>query len=92
MTQEKKLTQTEIDELTSIQNKYLEITAKLGQLHLEKISSELNLKRINKEISEIADVEFINMQADELKIQDSLVKKYGTGTINLESGVFISEV
>jgi len=87
----KKLTQEELDELKSIQNKYLELTAQLGQIHLEKINLTLALSSMDDELSKLQGV-FLELKEQESKVQEAFTKKYGLGTVNLESGEFISEV
>jgi predicted nuclease with TOPRIM domain len=91
MTQAKKLSNEELEELKSIQNKYLELTAQLGQIHLEKINLTVALSGMDDELSKLQAV-FLELKEQESKIQQAFTKKYGTGTVNLESGEFISEV
>jgi predicted nuclease with TOPRIM domain len=91
MTQSKKLSNEELEELKSIQNKYLELTAQLGQIHLEKINLTLALSGMDDELSKLQ-VVFLELKEQESKIQQAFTKKYGMGTVNLESGEFISEV
>jgi SMC interacting uncharacterized protein involved in chromosome segregation len=87
----KKLTNEELEELKSIQNKYLELTAQLGQIHLEKINLTLALSGMDDELSKLQAV-FLELKEQESKVQQSFTKKYGMGSVNLESGEFISEV
>lgn len=91
MTTAKKLSQEELNELKDIQNKYLELTAQLGQTHLEKISLTVALAGMDDELSKLQAV-FLELKEQESKIQEAFTKKYGIGTVNLESGEFISEV
>lgn len=91
MTQAKKLSNEELEELKSIQNKYLELTAQLGQIHLEKINLTVALAGMDDELSKLQAV-FLELKEQESKIQQAFTKKYGMGTVNLESGEFISEV
>ena len=86
-----KLSNEELEELKSIQSKYLELTAQLGQVNLEKISLTLALQSIEEELSKLQGV-FLELKELETKIQQAFTKKYGIGTVNLESGEFISEV
>ena len=86
-----KLSNEELEELKSIQSKYLELTAQLGQVNLEKISLTLELQSIEEELSKLQGV-FLELKELESKIQQAFTKKYGIGTVNLESGEFISEV
>ena len=87
----KKLTNEELEELKSVQNKYLELTAQLGQIHLEKINLTLALSGMDDELSKLQGV-FLELKEQESKIQQAFTKKYGMGSVNLESGEFISEV
>ena len=91
MTNITKLSNEELEELKSIQSKYLELTAQLGQVHLEKISLTLALSGMEDELSKLQGV-FVELKELESKIQQAFTKKYGIGTVNLESGEFISEV
>jgi division protein CdvB (Snf7/Vps24/ESCRT-III family) len=86
-----KLSNEELEELKTIQSKYLELTAQLGQVNLEKISLTLALQSIEEELSKLQGV-FLELKELESKIQQAFTKKYGIGTVNLESGEFISEV
>ena len=86
-----KLSNEELEELKSIQSKYLELTAQLGQVNLEKISLTLALQSIEEELSKLQGV-FLELKELESKIQQAFTKKYGIGTVNLESGEFIAEV
>jgi predicted nuclease with TOPRIM domain len=90
-TQTKQLTNEELNELKDIQSKYLELTAQLGQINLEKMSLTIALNSIESEISKLQET-FISLKESESKIQEAFTKKYGSGTVNLESGEFISEV
>jgi predicted nuclease with TOPRIM domain len=91
MSQTKKLSQEELEELKSIQTKYLELTAQLGQIHLEKINLTLALSGMDDELSKLQAV-FLELKGQESKVQQAFTKKYGMGSVNLESGEFISEV
>ena len=87
----KKLTTEELDELNSIQSKYLELTAQLGQLHLEKISLTVALSEMDNELSKLQGV-FLELKEQESNVQQAFTKKYGNGTVNLETGEFTVEV
>lgn len=91
MSQTKKLSQEELDELKSIQTKYLELTAQLGQIHLEKMSLTIALTGMDDELSKLQAV-YLELKEEETKIQNAFTKKYGIGTVNLETGEFMSEV
>jgi predicted nuclease with TOPRIM domain len=74
MTQAKKLSNEELEELKSIQNKYLELTAQLGQIHLEKINLTIALSGMDDELSKLQAV-FLELKEQESKIQQAFTKK-----------------
>jgi len=47
----KQLSNEELNELKDIQSKYLELTAQLGQIHLEKLSLTVALSGMDDELS-----------------------------------------
>lgn len=87
----KNITAEELNELKSIQTKYLELTAQLGQVHLERMSLTVALSGMDDEISKLQAV-YLELKESEAKLQEAFTKKYGIGTVNLETGEFISEV
>jgi hypothetical protein len=78
----KVLTPEEINSLKILQQKRIQITEQLGLIELR--NQELNLQK------EIVVNELKKLRQEEAQIGDSLQKKYGEGTINLEKGEFIS--
>lgn len=83
----KKLSREEILELKQIQDKYLQLTAKLGQLALEKLSLLDNMKENDRLYVELQQ-EYSELKQSEAKIQSLLSGKYGQGTVNLETEEF----
>ena len=82
-----KFTQEELTAIAELQQKYGTVTYRFGQLYLEK-------EAINTRMNENA-VEFDNTkkELDELRTQERTLAakfqaKYGSGQLNLETGVF----
>ena len=75
-------TEQELNQLKELRRKLNDAVIKLGQLSLNKIRLENSEKEIKKEI--------FNLEKEETNIAKELSKKYGDGSINLESGNFTS--
>jgi hypothetical protein len=76
-----KLSQEVIDQIKSIQQKNQAIKAELGQIELVKLA--IKQRRLNAE-------QFLSELKDEEKtLAEFLEEEYGTGTINIEEGIFI---
>jgi len=76
-----KLSQEVIDQIKSIQQKNQAIEVELGQIELVKLS--IKQRRLNAE-------QFLSELKDEEKtLAEFLEEEYGTGTINIEEGIFI---
>tara|TARA_Y100000389_G_scaffold186035_1_gene206029 strand:- start:57 stop:302 length:246 start_codon:yes stop_codon:yes gene_type:complete len=75
-----KLSNEEIKEVSDLKNKFNEILQALGSIEVQLIN--LNLKK------EQLKVEVVKIQEEEIKLAGELEKKYGNGTISLETGEF----
>ena len=81
MPEEVKFTEEELKQVQDIQNKYISIQNQFGQLKLTQINldnQEIDLEEALK-----------NLQTEEKKFLDLTTEKYGQGTLNPETGVFI---
>ena len=80
--QNKKFTEEELTELKSIRKSFNDVSFKLGQLEMQKLNldaeKQLLVEVFNKTITQ------------EKKIAGELLTKYGKGTIDIDSGEFIS--
>ena len=78
MSETKKLTQEELDQVKQIKNDYTNLALNLGELELQK--ADLDKQKAN----------LLNIQSQILEAENKLIKelteKYGNGVINLESG------
>lgn len=75
-----KVTEEDITKVKSLQDKYTEIVARLGQLQLDK-------SRINQLETELLE-NFKQLQKDEESIVTEMNTKYGPGQLDVESGLF----
>ena len=87
MAEDTKFTKEEMDMISKIQETYLDIQQKLGQVSLSKLKLEQQAEVINKMEEELLE-NFKKTQKEEKDFVDSVTKKYGDGTLNPESGIF----
>ena len=81
MPEEVKFTEEELKQVQNIQSSYASVQNQFGQLKLAQIrldEQEVDLEEALKSI-----------QSEEKKFLDGITKKYGQGTLNPETGVFI---
>jgi hypothetical protein len=62
-----------------------EIVNAIGELHLNKLIINAQLKQLDAEISQ-QESKFEEFQNNERVLYETLQQKYGIGTINLETG------
>ena len=87
MAEDTKFTKKEMDMISKIQETYLDIQQKLGQVSLSKLKLEQQAEAINKMEEELLE-NFKKTQKEEKDFVDSVTKKYGDGTLNPENGIF----
>jgi len=78
--EEIKLSQEEIETLTKLQDTQNNIISTLGQLEYNIQLLELQKENLTEQIEEL--------KKAELKIGQDLTKKYGNGSIDLDTGLF----
>lgn len=84
---EQKLTEQELQDLKTLQENYSKVTVQLGQLKVEQILLNTQVKRL-QDVEESMTKEYIKLQEQESVFVKSLEAKYGVGEINIETGVF----
>ena len=89
MPDEVKFTEEEIKKLNSIQDGYVQMRGDFGQLHMSRIRVNTQLDDLNK-LEEDLQKSFEKLQTDERSFLNETTEKYGQGTLNPETGVFIS--
>ena len=81
MPEEVKFTEEELKQVQNIQKSYQNVQNQFGQLKMAQIrldNQEVDLEEALKSI-----------QSEEKKFLDGITEKYGQGTLNPETGVFI---
>ena len=88
MPEEVKFNEEELKQVQNIQNSYVKIQNKFGQVKMAKL-------RLDKQEHDLAQQEndleenLKSLQDEEKKFLDNITEKYGQGTLNPETGVFI---
>lgn len=75
---EQTLTQEELQQINLIKSDALEVAALLGELEYQKMSIELDMEEQKKRIKEI--------RVKEKQVFEEIRSKYGTVSINTETG------
>ena len=91
MTEEKKFDSKELGKIKDLQTKYQTITAKMGQLEVDRILLEQAMSRLETNRESLIK-EYEGTQAEEKQFVSDLNTKYGAGNVNLETGVFTPSV
>ena len=87
MTTEKKFDSEELGKIKDLQTKYQTITAKMGQLEVDRLLLEQAMQRLD-ESKDTLTVEYEATQTDEKQFVSDLNSKYGAGNVNIATGVF----
>ena len=82
-----KFSQEEMDKIKDVQSSYLGVQQAFGQLEVNRIRLEQQLDATQQASVELRD-KFTETQKDEQKFIEELNKKYGDGSLDLESGTF----
>jgi len=82
-----KFDQDELDTINKIQETYLELQQKLGQVSLTRVKIEQQIETLNEHEDALL-VKFKETQTDEKAFVDAITKKYGDGTLDPANGVF----
>tara|TARA_R110002020_G_scaffold318957_1_gene534663 strand:- start:642 stop:917 length:276 start_codon:yes stop_codon:yes gene_type:complete len=88
MPEEVKFTEEELKKIKEIQDEYIKIQNLFGQVSLTKIRLDEQYESLSKEEIENKKT-FNDIQNSEKKFLEGITKKYGEGSLNPETGVFI---
>ena len=86
---EVKFTEEEMKSLKEIQESYFDVQNEYGKLELARIRVEQQLDGLDVTDNSLRE-KFVQTQSTEKEFLDGITKKYGEGTLDQESGVFIS--
>jgi len=81
----KKVTEQELTQIQELRNALLSIISSVGELHLNKVLMQKQLKEVESAITQ-QEEKFTEFQQQEKVIFDQLQQKYGTGNINMDTG------
>ena len=81
----KKVTPEELEVVNEVRSKYQEITVKLGQIQVQRMTISGQLEVLNKNEEDLRE-EWVKTQQEEAKAITDLQEKYGKVNINLDSG------
>tara|TARA_B100000131_G_C17599752_1_gene402951 strand:+ start:161 stop:460 length:300 start_codon:yes stop_codon:yes gene_type:complete len=84
---EVKFTDEEINSLKQLQEDYLNVQNKFGQISITRINLGNQLDELDR-IEEETGNDFTTIQQKEKTLVDSLTEKYGQGSLDPQSGVF----
>ena len=82
-----KFTQEEMDKIKEIQSSYVGVQQAFGQLEVNRIRLEQQLDSTQQASVDLRE-KFSEVQDNEQKFIEELNKKYGDGSLDLESGTF----
>jgi hypothetical protein len=78
----KKLTQEELQQISSLKEEFNNLINAAGVIEFQLLELELEKENIKQQL--------INSKNKEVEIMNSLVEKYGNGSVSLETGEFIT--
>ena len=87
---EKKFTQEELDSIKKIQTKYQSLGISLVQLEILKKSIYAEMDRVRDSEEKVKE-EITKTSEEEEQLSKALSEKYGMGTLDLQSGVFMPQ-
>ena len=90
MAKVQKFTEEELKSITEIRDTNAQITSELGQVELQLFLLDEQLKEFNDYKSNLQ-IQFKNLQTTESELVQSLNEKYGKGTVDINTGEFVSE-
>lgn len=81
----KKLTEEELTKIQELRGLLFGIISSIGELHLNKVLLQNQLSDIDQQIK-YQEGKFTEFQQSEKVIYEELQQKYGTGSINIDTG------
>ena len=82
----KQVSKEDLDKISKIEQKYQEITLRLGQLEIEKILTEQHIAKLTSESNELKKM-YADTQTEEADVTAYLMTTYGAGELDLNTGV-----
>lgn len=88
MAETKQFAQEELDQIKKLQEKYNVLGIQLVQLKLAQKNAENYLKGLKEQETTI-ETQILETNLEEKKLAEQLDTKYGAGSLDIESGVFV---
>jgi predicted nuclease with TOPRIM domain len=88
MENEIKFTEEELQSIKSLQDESTQIIMEFGQIELALLNNANQLKALESEKSRLQE-RYQSLTSQEQQLVQELNTKYGSGTVDIESGVFI---
>ena len=76
----KKFTKEELKQIQDLNVRITQLTTQMGQIYYSKIKLEDQELKLKKEL--------LSIEAEEVKVAEQLTKKYGKGSLDIDSGEF----
>lgn len=89
MSQEIKFTQEELDQIKSLQTKYNDIGIQLVQLKIAKKTAIEYLEKLNEQEEQLTN-EIVEVSQSEKELAQTFSDKYGAGSLDMETGIFVA--
>tara|TARA_R100000008_G_C3461167_1_gene104254 strand:+ start:213 stop:530 length:318 start_codon:yes stop_codon:yes gene_type:complete len=77
-----------IDKIKEIQQKYVNVQTSLGHVSITRLRWTQQLNSLDQ-LEEELQTKFLDTQKEEQSLLDELTKKYGDGTLDMDSGQFV---
>ena len=77
----------DIERVKKFRSDFADITAKIGEIEVERLNAELILQNI-EDAKENLSEKFKSMRNEEVSITNEFKEKYGNGEFDIENGTF----
>jgi predicted nuclease with TOPRIM domain len=84
-----KFNEEEIKKLQELQESYIDVQNKLGQISIARIKTDQQIESFDRVESELRN-KFTEIQTEEQEFMKSVTDKYGDGSLDPITGVFTS--
>lgn len=77
----------DIERVKKFRNEYAEVTARIGEVEVEKLNLELMLANVDS-VKDNLSQKFSSLRNEEQNITKEFTEKYGNGEFDMENGTF----
>lgn len=77
----------DIERVKKFRSDFADITAKIGEIEVERLNAELILENIEEAKGNLSE-KFKSMRNEEVSITNEFKEKYGNGEFDIENGTF----